>query len=166
MPKPTTKDELLREIHLERDRLERFLLPLSPEQMTQSGAIAEWSVKDVLAHLAEWEGLLLVWYQAGRRGENPALPAEGYGWEQMDDLNQNIFEKYRPWSLDEVLAYSRKSYQDMLDAVQAMTEDELFTPGRYAWTKTDALVDYVIPCTSEHYQWARQEMGTGLKARR
>ena len=166
MPNPTTKGELLEEIHAERDKLARFLAPITPEQMTQSGAIDGWSVKDVLAHLAAWEGLLLVWYNAGRRGENPPLPAEGYGWEQMDDLNQRIYEKYRHWTLDEVLDYYRKSYRETLEAVQAMAEDELFTPGRYAWTKNNALVDYVVPCTSEHYQWARQEMRKGLKNRR
>jgi len=163
MPNPTTKGELLEEIHAEREKLDRFLATMTPEQMIQPGAIEGWSVKDVLAHLAEWEVLLLVWYNAGRRGENPPLPAEGYGWEQMDDLNQKIYEKYRDWSLDEVLAYYRKSYQQTLEAVQAMTEDELFTPGRYAWTKNNTLADYVVPCTSEHYQWARQEMRAGLK---
>jgi hypothetical protein len=81
----------------------------------------------------------------------------------MDDLNQEIYEKYRDWSLDSVLDYYHRSYQQVLEAVQAMSDGELFTPGRYAWTKTNTLADYVIPCTSEHYDWARREMRKGLK---
>lgn len=83
----------------------------------------------------------------------------------MDDLNREIYEKYRHRSLEDVQAYCRASYLQVLEAVQAMTEDELFTPGRYAWTKQNALAAYVVPCTSEHYEWARQEMRKGLEKR-
>lgn len=163
MPKPTTKEALLKDIQKEHKALEKFLAELTPQQMVQPGAIAEWSVKDVLAHLAEWEQLLLVWHQAGLRGEIPPLPAPGYNWGKMDDLNQEIFEKYRNWSLESVLDYFRRSYSQVLEAVQAMAEDALFTPGRYAWTKKNTLADYVVPCTSEHYDWAREEMLKRLK---
>lgn len=166
MAKPTTKEELLKEIHAERAALEKFLADLDEEVMIRPGAVAEWSVKDVLAHLAEWEQLLLIWYQAGLRGESPPLPAEGYNWGQMDDLNQAIYEKYRDRSLAEVQAFFRDSYRGMLAAVEGMEEIDLFTKGRFAWTKVNALVDYVIPCTSEHYQWARLEMRKGLSAGR
>jgi uncharacterized protein (TIGR03083 family) len=163
MPKPTTKEALLEDIRKEREALEKFLAALTPQQMVEPGAIAEWSVKDVLAHLAEWEQLLLVWYQAGLRGETPPLPAPGYNWGKMDDLNQEIFEKYHDAPLERVLDYFRGSYSQVLEAVQAMAEDELFTSGRYSWTKKNTLAAYVIPCTSEHYDWARQEMRKGLK---
>ena len=165
MPKPATKGKLIEEIHAERTALEKFLEPLDLEGMTRPGAVAEWSVKDVLAHLAEWEQLLLVWYQAGLRGEVPPLPAEGYNWAKMDDLNLAIYEKYRDWSLAEVQAYFRDSYRQTLEVIESMAEGDLFTKGRFAWTKANALVDYVIPCTSEHYQWARVEMRKGLKSR-
>ena len=163
MPEPTTKEALLKDIRIEREALEGFLAGLTPQRMIQPGAIAEWSVKDVLAHLAEWEQLLLVWYQAGLRGEVPPLPAPGYNWRQMDELNQTIYEKYRDASLEGVLDYFRTSYRQVLEAVQAMAEDELFTPGQFTWTKQNTLAAYVIPCTSEHYEWARQEMRKGLK---
>jgi hypothetical protein len=99
----------------------------------------------------------------GLRGDVPPLPAPGYNWGQMDELNQEIFEKYRDRSLESVLDYFRRSYSQALEAVQSMAEDELFTPGRYSWTKKNTLADYVIPCTSEHYDWARQEMLKSLK---
>jgi uncharacterized protein (TIGR03083 family) len=164
MAEPTSKEALLEEIQSERERLDTTIVALTPDQMTQPGTLGEWAVKDVLAHLAEWEQLLLVWYQAGLRGENPPLPTKGYTWDQMDDLNQVIYEKYRARSLEEVLAYYRSSYQQTLEAVKAMSEEELFTPERYTWTKKNRLVDYVVPCTYEHYEWARTEMAKNLNS--
>jgi hypothetical protein len=163
MPNPTTKDALLAEIRAERGALEEFLATLTPQQMVSPGAIAKWSVKDVLAHLAEWEQLLLVWYQTGLRGEDPSLPAPGYSWTQMDDLNQEIYLKHRDKLLEVVQTYFHTSYMQVLEAVQAMAENELFTPGHYAWTKKNTLAAYVVPCTSEHYAWAIEEMRKGLK---
>jgi uncharacterized protein (TIGR03083 family) len=155
---PKTKEALLEDIRRQRDALEKFVASLAPEKLEAPGAIADWSVKDVLAHLAEWEQLLLVWYQAGLRGELPRLPAEGYTWAQMDDLNQAIYEKYHGWSLQDVQDFYHSSYAQVLEAVQGMAESDLFTPGRFAWTKQNTLADYVVPCTSEHYEWAREEM--------
>ncbi len=163
MSEPATKETLLKDIRTERKALEEFLAALTPQQMIQPGAIAEWSVKDVLAHLAEWEQLLLAWYQAGLRGDVPPLPAPGYSWRQMDELNQVIYEKYRDEPSEGVLDFFRTSYLQVLEAVQAMSQDELFTPGQFTWTKKNVLADYIIPCTSEHYDWARKEMLKGLK---
>lgn len=39
-----------------------------------------WSAKDHVAHLAEWERMLLAWYEAGVLGEKPAVHAESYSW--------------------------------------------------------------------------------------
>ena len=55
MPRPRTKKQLLETIEVEHKALEQFLAMLSPAQMTQPGAIGEWSVKGVLAHLLEWQ---------------------------------------------------------------------------------------------------------------
>ena len=76
MPRPTTKDQLLSDIYKERQALEQFLATLSPEQMTLEGIVGFWAVKDVLAHLLEWEQMVLGWYGAGLRGEPPHVPAE------------------------------------------------------------------------------------------
>jgi hypothetical protein len=42
--------------------------------------------------------------RAGRRNKVPQLPAPGFKWNQTPALNQQIFEQYRDWSLNDVLA--------------------------------------------------------------
>jgi uncharacterized protein (TIGR03083 family) len=165
MPRPTTKTGILSESRKEHEALEHLLAALSPEGMTQPGLVGEWSAKDVLAHLTEWEQMVLGWYATGLRGETPALPAEGYKWSQLPALNQHIHEKHRDRPLADVLEGFRASYDQIMALVESLSEEELFTPGRYAWARTNALASYIVSCTSSHYHWARTELRKGLRAR-
>ena len=70
MPRPTTKSQLLAEIEKEHIALEELIATLTPEQMTQQSVVGKWSVKDVLAHLMEWEQMFLGWYAVVLRDNN------------------------------------------------------------------------------------------------
>ena len=62
MPRPTSKTDLLAAIDKERPALETLLATLTPAQMAEPGLVGDWSAKDVLAHLFEWEQMVLGWY--------------------------------------------------------------------------------------------------------
>lgn len=164
MPKPATKSELLDDIHRERAGLGQLVASLSAEQIAQPNVVGPWSVKDVLAHLTAWKLLFLGWYAAGLRGETPALPAEGYNWGKLAQLNQQIYEQHRDQPLPEVLAQFEEAYAAVHQLAEGLPDDALFAPGAYAWTGKHALVTYIAPNTSEHYRWARQEIRKGLRA--
>ena len=164
MPRPTTKAQILSESRKEHDALEQLLATLTPGQMMQPGIVGEWSAKDVLAHLTEWEQMVLGWYYAGQAGETPALPAPGFKWSELPALNQVIYEKHRDRPLPDVLEEFRTAYRQIMAWVESLSEEELFTPGRYAWARTNALASYAISCTSSHYRWAKSELRKGLRA--
>jgi uncharacterized protein (TIGR03083 family) len=155
VPRPTSKDELLAAMVRERAKLDGVLDPLTPAQMVAPGVVGEWSVKDMLAHLAEWEGMALGWYRAGLRGEAPEVPAPGYKWNETPRLNRAIFEKHRERPLDEVVAWFRSSREEMRGVIESLTDEQLFTPGRYAWTRKNTLGTYFVSATSSHDLWAR-----------
>lgn len=163
MPRPTNKTQLLSAMQKEYEELEKLLGTLTPDQMTHTTQATQWSIKDVLAHLLEWEQMCLGWYKAGVRGVIPPLPAEGYNWAQIPALNRAIYEKYHVRPLAGVLKQYRASYRQMLKTVQSLSEEDLFTSGRYAWTKKNALAAYFIGATSSHYHWARKEVRKCLK---
>ncbi len=163
MPKPTTKAQLQAEIEQERQALEELLATLSPEQMNQPAVVGEWSVKDVLAHLSEWETMWLRWFADGLAGKTPARPAEGYSWRQLPQLNQKICETYRGRELGDILKQFRASHRKICKTIEGISEQDLFTPGRYAWTGKHALAASIVPNTSQHYRWARQEIRKGFK---
>jgi uncharacterized protein (TIGR03083 family) len=163
MPRPFTKAQILTENQKEHDALEQFLTTVTPEQMTQPGALGDWSVKDVLAHLYEWEQMVLDWHAAGQRGETPHVPAAGYKWSQLPALNQSIYEKHRDRPLDEMLNLFRASYRQVMAIIESLSEEDLFTPGRFPWMNKNTLAAYFVSCTSSHYRWARTEIRKGLK---
>jgi uncharacterized protein (TIGR03083 family) len=163
MPRPTTKEGLLQEIDKERHALEEFLSTLTPDEMLRPNALGPWSVKDVLAHLLEWEQMFLRWYKAGSRGKIPEKPAPGFKWNQLPALNQQIYERYCDQSLPEVQKQFRASYRQLMKTLQGLPEEDIFMPNRFAWTEKHALLAFILPNTSSHYRWARTEMQKAMK---
>lgn len=158
MPRPTTKTQLLAASQKEFDALMQHIRKLTPAQMDLSGTPEEWSVKDFTAHLLEWQKMFFGWYEAGLRGEIPPTPAEGYKWNQLPELNLVIYRKYQDRCLDELLVELRDSHQRTIQLVFTLSEEDLFTPGRFSWTRTNTLAAYINSNTSGHYLWARKEI--------
>jgi uncharacterized protein (TIGR03083 family) len=166
MPRPTTKNALLDAIEIERSALEALLASLSPEQMTEPGTVGEWSVKDVLAHLIEWEQMVLRWHSAGRRGKVPVTPSEEFNWAQLPQLNRQIFEKHHDRPLADVQREFKTSFKKILKTIQGLSNADLFSHGRFAWTKNNTLGAYFVSNTSSHYHWATTTIKKGLKAKK
>jgi hypothetical protein len=97
--------------------------------MNEFGIVGEWSVKDVLAHLIEWEQMVLGWHKAGLRDEIFELPAPGFKWNQTLALNQQIYEKHRDRPLEEVLEQFTTSYQEILKVIQGLSNDDFLQLG-------------------------------------
>ena len=164
MPKPTNKQELLSEAEKEYEALKKQIAGFTPAEMVRPGVIGEWSVKDILAHLLEWQRMFFGWYEAGLRGEKPATPARGYNWSQLPALNQDIYERYRDAKLEVVRNQLDASHKRMLDVAGSLSEEELFTSGRDKWTGVSTLASYLNSCTGAHYRWARTGIRRAAKA--
>ncbi len=154
MPRPQSKQELIDIIHKERTKLDRALEALSEQQKCQGGACGDWSVKDILAHLVDWERRCLRWYRAGLRGEAPKTPDANFNWRELPALNHMIYETYRDWPLADVEQAYQMSFEETLRVLDHITEDELFTPNAYPWTGNSLLRDYLNSSTASHYRWA------------
>lgn len=166
MPRPNSKDQLLEQAQQRYTILQTEVAKLSPEEIVESGTVGEWSVKDVLAHLLAWHQMVLAWHRAGKRGEVPITPSEKYTWREIPALNQEIYETHRDWPLDKVSADFAASHQEVMQEIEALSNDELFTPKVYTWTKSTTLGSYFISATGSHYDWACKEIRRGIKAKR
>ena len=127
------EDRRFEEVH---DLVER----LSPQQLQEPGYTDEWSVRDMLAHLACWcaeaarrlEQLRLGTYDLDREGER-ALDRD------VDRLNREFHDACRDLSLDDVRAESAASRFRMLQEWDDLAE---VTRRAEAWFRT---------CGPEHY---------------
>jgi hypothetical protein len=127
---------------------------LTEKDMTTQLVTSRWTTKDVLAHLAEWQQMALGWHAVGLKGQTPAIPALGYNWRQLPELNQMIYLKHKDEPLKLVLEHFQHSHQDIMAVLERLTEVELFERGHFAWTKTNNLATYMISVTSSHGKWA------------
>ncbi len=164
MRKPLGKSELLEQIQIEHERLGETLSAFTEPEMLQRGVTEEWSVKDVLVHLTDWEQRLLNWYQAGLRGQVPTLPAPGMTWADLPALNAQIVERHRQTSLARIMADYARSYQQVLKTMQAIP-DSYLVGSYFAWTKKRTLADYAASYTFEHYRWANSLIRKWARAR-
>jgi hypothetical protein len=151
MPEPADKATLLDEIRTQFAALEEILAPLDKARMTTEGVIPDWSIKDMLAHIASWHHRLLVWLHAALRNEEPSISGPN-SVEEMDALNAQFYLENKSRSLTEVLTDLRTTHQQILDIIQAMPEEELFKPGRFAWAEGEPLWRVIAGDTYEHYQ--------------
>lgn len=156
LEKPMMKAEIIESIHTERQALYESIVNLLSEDLEKPGVVGEWSVKDLLAHLTAWEQLFLAWYADELAGKTVHLPVEGMTWEQIDELNQMIFEEHREKTFETVRGEAETSFQQILDAVEGMTEEVINQAGHYPWLGKHALSYLLRECTDIHYKWARE----------
>jgi hypothetical protein len=160
------KADVINRIEVEHRRLEKNLMSISEDNLQKPGVNGDWSVKDVLAHLTDWEERFLGWYEAGLRGEVPETPAPGlsWSWGNLDILNRQVFEKHRHSSLEDVQTAFEKSYQRTLEVVRSIPAEDMIQPRRYAWTKNETLMAYIVANTCNHYRWAKTIIRRWMKS--
>ena len=133
--------------------------------MTKSGVTpGGWSVKDILGHLIEWQQLNISWYQTGKCGETPFVPAKGVSWRETSKLNHSIFLKHQDRELVRIKQDFAASHQAMLDLISETLESELIKVGHFSWCgKSWCLSDYIRANTASHYRWASKHINKWLK---
>src|SRR5438105_9365299 len=65
------KTTLLNTIQTERLHFESLIAPLSETQLCTATLEGQWSIKDILAHIAAWEQLCTGWLEEFLRGKIP-----------------------------------------------------------------------------------------------
>ena len=160
-----TKAAILQRLQTERRRLERNVSQLVPEDMLKPGVVGEWSTKDVLAHLADWEAHMLVWVEAARGGDPVASPDPGLTWQQLDVFNQRVYERHRDEPLEAVIEYFHDTHRQFMALVEAMSEEEMLTPSRYPFLGRDTIYKW-LGAYAAHDVWGKAAIRKWLKAQR
>ena len=163
MGKDMNKPKLLEQIKVERSRLEETLAKISEAQMLVPGVIEAWTVKDLLAHITVWEQRMMQWLAETVRGEEPQMLPPGMTWDDLDEWNEQTYQKYRLHPLDEVLTDFTLSYPQALKAVQDIAEEDLIDPNRFTWREGQPLWEMVAANTFWHYKEHDESLNNWLK---
>ena len=137
MQEPTTKQELLAILWRMRADLERLVAEAGPLRLEQPGALDDWSIKDVIAHLTGWRWWSVARMEAAATKRPPTPPWSG-GLDENDEgatdqINQQFYQANRDRPVAEVLGDSRATFDRLEAAIAALSDAELFEAGRYPW---------------------------------
>ena len=123
-----SKDALLREMEAGFAGLLDAVSGLSDEQLTRAW-YGDWSVRDILAHVAGWHREEIAMLERMARGERPVPESADYT--DDDAWNARFAAKWRAASAGDVLAELKASEEAYLAAASRLPE-ERFEEGRTA----------------------------------
>ena len=158
MVRPMTKDELLRASD---DGLQAVgdcaaQVPCGARWQDPDGR--DVCVRDVVAHLREWQRMVLAWYDDGKAGRSPVQPEAGQGWQTVPGFDAEIWLRYQDTTELEVRDGLAETHARLQAIISAHTEDDLFDAQRYPWTGSTSLGAAFAMVTTTHYAWAVTEL--------
>jgi hypothetical protein len=124
--------EALTTLRAGHDRVAALTADLSEDELVRRATMGggEWSVKDMIGHLALWEELALATIGPWLAGVRPRL-AELFIDGDTDQLNAWNEEKKRSWPLARVRDDSEATHDQLLSAIERMTPEEWVCPRRF-----------------------------------
>jgi len=140
------KSELLSKIETAHSEWQSLLSEVGEARMTEPGVTGDWSVKDIIGHIAAWEQRVLDRVRSDSTGET----LEMTGWD-MDKMNETYFERSRAASLKDVLSDAADTHSRFMQFVGSLSEQQLFEGGIYGWTQGQPLYNWITGNTYEHY---------------
>ncbi|MBA2681628.1 MAG: ClbS/DfsB family four-helix bundle protein [Ktedonobacteraceae bacterium] len=154
------KTALLNTIQTEYTRFESIIAPLNEMQLCTPYFEGEWSIKDIMAHIATWEQICTRWLEKVIYGGTPE-PSE-----RLDpESNDQIYRENQNRSLTDVQEFFHYAHQQFLHQVnllvQTLSEEDLNTPHRFAWTDAwpgSSLTAVIADNSYEHYHDHAQQI--------
>lgn len=118
------KQQLLKNLDKAWQHLEESYNGLTESQMAQSGVTAEWSVKDILAHITTWEEEALKNLPMIIEDRRPPRYKDLYGG--LDAFNALMTEKKRGFSLSDIMKQMEATHRQLIAYINSAPE-EMFT---------------------------------------
>jgi hypothetical protein len=123
------RQQLLKRLDKAWAALKESYAGLSDSQLTEPGVTANWSVKDILAHVTTWEEEALTYLPLILKGGRPPRYSIQYGG--IDAFNAQMTEQKRGLSLSDVLRQLEETHRRLIDYVQTAPEEQLTRETRF-----------------------------------
>jgi len=143
-----------------RAQWEALMAQMDEQRMLQLGIVGTWSVKDLIAHVS--------WYE---REMVPVIRLHlftGSDWWELptDERNAMIYQQHSHRPLQEIVHEGLRSYTDLLEAMQGLSDEDLNDPHRFREMPEDWVPWQIFAGNSfEHYQDHLPALRTWVTAR-
>ncbi len=142
-----SKKQLLAEMQSEQAAWLALLDEIGEENMTQPEVAGGWSIKDIVAHITGWRRRTVLRFRAALDPTvdmTPYWPAELDEDDEVDEINAWIYKANRDRPLADVLNDSREVFQQLVAAVDALSDEQIKDPQRFPWLEGERLTGSFI----------------------
>jgi hypothetical protein len=146
------KPTILNKLETAYKAFEDLLAPLDGWQLTTPRVVGEWSIKEVLIHLATYHKRLLILLQAALQETEPGQSLGALAPEEMEGINQQFYAAARARPLREVWAAFAATHVQVKQAIEALNEKALHDPQRLGWLQGEAFQRFIACDTYQHYE--------------
>ena len=158
------KAELIASIEREWEALQAALDGLDEKQLTTIPVTGEWTVKDLLGHLAVWESRLVTDLYKIQRGVEPDW--KGLSDAQVDRLNAQFHQEQKSRPLERVLEDLHSVHLALLNRLDEFSDAALSSPDKYPITGGKSLAEVAMIDSAEHFQEHAAEIRSWRKGQR
>lgn len=159
VPAPTNKTELLQRLQEKRVDFDNLIATVPAITAEEPNLPNDWSVKDLLAHVAAYERWMAGNIQAvneGRAPTNDELYDDGEELNSgdpfdLDTLNASIYEHFHGRSWPEIRAFAGDSYVRLTEAITNAPEEDFYREGLHPWLDNGSLLTRLPELTYGHY---------------
>lgn len=135
--------------------LQAYINTLTEEQLTQPTDAAGWTVKDHLIHLAVWEDGMIALLDHKPRYERMGVPKEVWNSDDVDVINDVIYQKHKDTPLAEVQATFQQVHDRLMAKIRTLTTEDILRPDKYYNPESnsdDPVVGRIAGNTFGHYE--------------
>jgi hypothetical protein len=130
---------------------------LTADQLTTPGPDGGWSVKDHLAHMAMWELGIAALLRREPRWEAMGLSQDFVDESSEEEINAAIADTHKDLPLPEAKSLFESAHRDLLAALDALTDDELYETYTYfqPWVESDKgfpITNLIVGNTRGHWE--------------
>ncbi len=163
MPAAKNKQELLEATRKELDKLKETISKADPEQAEYFDKEIEASIKSIISHRMEWIRMFFGWYQDGIDQKEPQVPAPGYKWNQLKELNAKIWERDEKKKWNQICEDFETESQKLIEFIESQDNKTLYTPKLYEWLNKWTLGRWLEASGSSHFRSANKNIKKILK---
>lgn len=129
-----SKQELKQAIHEAYLKLDAEFDEVSEEELHLRLPDVDRTPSEIIAYQLGWLELVMGWDRSECAGQPPEMPAPGHKWNQLGELYQSFYDRYKANTLAELREQFRELEGQFLAWIETLSEEELFTQGVRRWT--------------------------------